>query len=375
MRRSTVAIGALLLLSLSVSCRRPREEPPAHLARLREWRSSAPAFWNVEENGLIPWTSAVDADVLVRDGSAEGPAFGLGCELTIRGYTEHTFVKGPNSERPDLSVKTWLGTDKGPHFVRFEGPDNRNDLRMAFPLTGLKKGDPVVVDILDRDAIGVTSVDSIAGVLDGPPPFRLVGKRKVAELSCRSLVAAPFDRAFAEREKKVKELIAALDARKPNPALADLGLPRAHEHEARDAVIRLAAFVGWEDPRMKSVLASLRAAEAASDGALATFIRDERARVGSQVTLEDGLVVKARRVKDEPPEIELDAKNPTSAAIVLGAPFHGLASFGVDGTRTELYPDESTSRLTVPPGASVTLHYTTLDPLDIICQRLSGEPI
>lgn len=354
-RSSTIAIGALLLFALS--CRRPREEPAEHLARLREWRSSPPAFWNAEENGLLPWMSPADADAIMRDGSVDGPAYGLGCELAIRGYSEQTFIKGPDSERPDLSIKMWLGTNKGRYFLRVEGPDNQNDIRMAFPLTGLTKGDPVVVDILDRDAIGATAVDSIDGVLEGPPPFKLVGKRKRAELSCRSLVAAPFERAFAEHEAKAKKLITALDARRPNPTLADLGLPRIHEHEEREAVIAAAAFVGWSDPRMKNVLAALRAAEVASAAALLKFVLDERARVGSQTTLEDGLVVRARRVKNEPPEIELDVKNPTSTEVVLGAPFHGLESFGVDGTRTELYPDESTYDLRVQPAASVTLHY------------------
>lgn len=354
-RGSAFAIGALAVLSSS--CRRPREEPPDHLGRLREWKAAAPAFWNVEEDGLLPWMSQADADAIVRDGGGEGPAYGLGCELTVRGYTEQTFIKGPNSERPDLSIHMWLGTSKGRYFVRFDGPDNQNDIRMAFPLTGLKKGDPVVVQVMDRDAIGVTGVDHIEGVLEGPPPFRFGGRRGHAELSCRSLVAAPFERAFAQHEAKVKELVAALDARRPNPALADLGLPRIHEHEERDAVIALAPFVGWSDPRMKAAVASLQAAQAAADSALQKFVVDERARVGSQTTLEDGLVVKARRVKNEPPEIEIDVKNPTGSVIVLGAPFHGLESFGVDGTRTELFPDESTYDFRVQPGASATLHY------------------
>ena len=351
MRR--LAFFAVLLLS----CHRPREEPPDHLARFREWKSAAPAIWNAEEGGLLPWMSAADADAIVREGSVEGPAYGFGCELTVRGYTEQTFIKGPNSERPDLSIQMWIGTNKGRYFLRVEGPDNQNDIRMAFPFTGLKKGDPVVVNIMDRDAIGATGVDHIEAVLEGPPPFRLVGRNKRAELSCRSLVAAPFERAFAEHEAKVKELVAALEKRRPNPALANLGLPRIHEHEERDAVIAMAPFVGWSDPRMKTAVASLEAAQAASDGAFRKFVLDERARVGSQTTLEDGLVVKARRVKNEPPEIELDVKNPTSTVIVLGAPFHGLESFGVDGTRTELFPDESTYDFRVQPGATATLHY------------------
>ena len=55
--------------------------------RLRTWRSSAPAFWNVEESGLLPWHG--EADAMARDTSADGPAFGLACEIVLRGYVEH----------------------------------------------------------------------------------------------------------------------------------------------------------------------------------------------------------------------------------------------------------------------------------------------
>lgn len=353
-------LGLALLVLMSSSCRRPREEPPEHLERLREWRSSAPDFWKVDDDGLLPWMGSKEADDIFRQGSVEGPPYGLGCEVVLHGYSERVLIKaGPESALADMTVDVWLGTDadRGRFWLRADGPDNANEMRMVFPIAGLRKGDPVIFDIRDRDALGSSGIDRVTGVLEGPPPFRLTSKAKIADVSCRPLVRAPFERALAAREPKAKESIRALGDRKPDPSRARLGWYSEARKVARSELMALAALGGWDEPRVASAALALQTAEAEVMQTFRTFVVEERERVGVEASLEDGLVVRARRVSEKPPEIELDVRNTSQAVIVLGATFHGLEAFAVDGTRTELYPDESTYDLRVEAGASVTLHY------------------
>jgi hypothetical protein len=337
------------------SCRRPREEPPAHLTRLRAWRSSAPPFWNLEESGLLPWFA--DADALAREKGEDGPVGGLGCEVVLRGYAEHPFISTPGSERADLSVVAWLGTDRGPFFLRADGRDNQNDMRLVFPLVGLRAGDPVVFEIRDRDLLSYSRIDWVDGVLEGPPPFTFTGRNKTAQISCWPLARAVFDRAMPAYEAKAKEGVVALLAQKPNPLRADLGWYGETREKARNGVLALAPFAGWDDPRVAAAVASLRSAESDVDATFRRFVSDERARLGATTTLENGLVITARRVRDGPPQVEVDVKNPSGVPIAVGYDFHPLEGFDVVGTRSELFPDEKVYELSVPPGGTVTLHY------------------
>lgn len=354
MRRALtlILLGAVLLACQGPS--RPREEPPAHLARLRAWRSSAPAFWDMEQSGLLPWSRDVDA--LVDDTSA-GPAAGLACEVVLHDYAEHNYIPGPNSELADITVLAWLGMDRGPFFLRADGPDNRNNMRMAFPLTGLQKGDPVVFELRDRDFVGFSAIDRVEGVLDGPPPFRFTGRAKVAEIACRPLARAALDRAMLLHEPEAKRRVEEFGAHRPDPRRADLAFDDETRKRAREGVLELAALGGWDDPRVTAVMGSLRSAEADMDSALRRLVTEERARLGVETTLDEGLVLKARRVSDEPPQVELDVKNTLPRPVMLSNDFFDVEGFGVDGAWWKLVPDEVVSLLTVPPGGTVTLHY------------------
>lgn len=81
--------------------------------------------------------------------------------MDLHGDSEQTLIKGPNSERADMSNRVWPGAETGRFFLRVEGPDNHNEMRVVFPLGGLGKGDPVVFDIMDRDANGDSAIDHV----------------------------------------------------------------------------------------------------------------------------------------------------------------------------------------------------------------------
>jgi hypothetical protein len=257
---------ALLGMWLTMTACAPRYSGPldafVQATPQQSWEASPERWRNAQEknpsvsgwapflSGMFEVESQVD-DTPIQSGELQG--WLLTCAIEMR-FRELGIGK---ASKPDPSVTLRLGqglnnSDYALHLAA-------NDTQTAFlsaPLVTLRKGDEVHVEIAN---VNMTSAESILNErvrYDGTLPLRFEAPEKNTRVTCyglspsrvQLLVRKPFALAWKE--------ILRLNKRQQN--VVRVGSVQPHEGRlAKREIRKVAAWVGWQDPRVQYLRTSL----------------------------------------------------------------------------------------------------------------------
>lgn len=167
-------------------------------------------------------------------------------------------LSGQATTRADLRI--YAGFDPktlrnyGPEVIRADGPDDTGYACITLPVVHLSKGKALHFAIDNLGTLGSVDyeIGKFALVFSGELPMRI--QRDSTGITCRLVPRSKVEMHVTRALLELDELIAAMDTslvvRMDQPT--DFG--RLKLHSAKVFIEQVAAWVGWEDPRLKKRL-------------------------------------------------------------------------------------------------------------------------
>jgi hypothetical protein len=256
------------------------DEPPAKPSTRAESEAAAPpwAKRGLDEIPLKERRALFEqlGDQPVEAGALAGAV--LLCEMWVKGETDHPGLFAI----ADLTTVLTIG--KNPR-IEVRGEEDSSAVFVAIPQATLEPGDSIRAQVIDRDVFRDRTIGTVRGTYKGTLPWTGRAGRAVAE--CRALAGPALDKLLAERLAGADHWLtetAPYVAFDPEDTV-DFGFTANRVDQTRTAVRRLAALVGWADPRVQRRLEWQRRIERPYVAAAKEFFAQALAATPSAGTL------------------------------------------------------------------------------------------
>jgi len=197
------------------------------------------------------------------------------CEITYFGQSDRGLLQILHQD-PELDVEATFGNM--PKLVA-HGPDDQRHIHTSYPLLSFSPGEPLLFDFYDRDE---ASRDAL-GWLKLAAGEVMAKRQADLAIECRKIAGDAVERQLARELVDADRAFDKLAEMKTDLADSTLGL-HPLQSTLRTRLYRLAALVGWADPRLRPRIERAAQVEALGLAACATFINheaDTRPRGGS----------------------------------------------------------------------------------------------
>lgn len=237
----------------------PPDRAPDRLGDPRSSNAARP-WWGGP--GYAPQSPLAAALVAVGE-TAPRDAGAIAGELLVCGvavvYSESKFspFSGDGVSRSyakaDLTTFLRFGGHAGkkkedPAEIEARGPEDSNQMVMTVPVVKLDPGDQIALKAIDRDVFTNNDIEEIKGRYEGKLPWVLRGKRVAAE--CRLVPRQVVEREAAAALRAVDAAVAKFDV-EYMPAMDDKAFfGRIAITRVTEPFKRVAALIGWDDPRL-----------------------------------------------------------------------------------------------------------------------------
>ena len=148
----------------------------------------------------------------------------------------------------------------GVGLVYLRGPDDHPRVFFSLPKPSLKPG-KIAIRLMDQDVTARKDIERLEFGFRGTVPFSARSKRG-QRITCRWVDGAGVAAQVKGEGKRVGALVSA--AMQATPQLSErgyLGYVKSGVGRAWRAVVRLAAFLGWDDPRVRAAVKKFHGAQ------------------------------------------------------------------------------------------------------------------
>jgi hypothetical protein len=209
----------------------------------------------------------------------------------------------------DLQARATFG---GTPQVAADGPEDANLAFVSAPLATLKKGDPVLFEVYDRDVFEVQLITRATVPYGGSG---LSSSDPGAAIECRVLSGDALTRTLKKSTEPADGAIAKLGRAHLDPYSPTWGWPEIEIMQVRRDIGDVAAIVGWDDARTGKRLAAHDAALAALDAQKQKVFDDLHGKAKGELSLR-GIKVKLEDVVCGPAKAGVSAASVASPCVV-----------------------------------------------------------
>jgi hypothetical protein len=157
--------------------------------------------------------------------------------------------------------------------IQLYGPEDHWQMFISIPRLSFASGDPVRIDVWDRDVTSREFISTIEAKFDGHFPWSL--EAKYLRFDCRGVEQARAEELARPWRDKLDGVLAKIEAAVPDPDKLDFGLPpdidllKSSLRWGNEVNFRYyAGYLGWDDPEVHARLLRFAAAEGAWHGKL-----------------------------------------------------------------------------------------------------------
>lgn len=141
----------------------------------------------------------------------------------------------------------------------FYGPEDQDLVYFSVPHAPWKTGEKLTLQVWDRDVTTHEDAGTVTGTI-GSFPLRMPAPKM--EVECRSWPSETVEERARLQAIRAQNAVSRARGAKPLPGEAEWGYAKSGIGSAWKEIDELAAFVGWEDPRVRSAGQDLEKIEA-----------------------------------------------------------------------------------------------------------------